>query len=310
MARSLTQLLETVEVGEPQEAGGLGVFGVRWASAGGLEYTTLDEALAAGKLEVTEVSEGGSVPILKVANKGDTMVLLMAGEQLVGAKQNRILNSDIMAAARSELPIPVSCVEQGRWHYRSPKFGSGGMSHSALRYMMAKDTHGSYRAAGVPLSDQGKVWGEVARKLVRMKSASPTQALDQVYLDHCKRLEDVLQAFRLPQGCNGVAFAASGKVVGADLFDKPETLAKYWSKLVRAYALDALEHAPGAAVPADAVARWLRSGSRAKEEPFKSPGVGQDVRLESTDLIGAGLVVEDQPVHVEVFLNEATQTEV
>ena len=50
-------------------------------------YLTLDEALAAGQTRVTEVSEGGSVPELKFVNEGDKPVLLIDGEELVGAKQ-------------------------------------------------------------------------------------------------------------------------------------------------------------------------------------------------------------------------------
>jgi transposase len=47
---------------------------------------------------VQEVSEGGSVPDLLVENSGDTRVLFLEGEELVGAKQNRILNTSVDAA--------------------------------------------------------------------------------------------------------------------------------------------------------------------------------------------------------------------
>jgi hypothetical protein len=73
--------------------------------------------------------------------------------------------------------------------------------------------------------------------------------------------------------------------------------------LIRAYAVDA-EVAPKEGVKpvgADEVRTWLQSAGGAKEEKFKSPGLGDDVRLESAALIGAGLVVNEQPVHVEVF---------
>jgi hypothetical protein len=308
MAKPLTELLETVQVAEPQEAGGLQVFGLRWDNPNGLVYTTLDEALAAGTLEVTEVSEGGSVPVLKVVNRADVMVFLMTGEQLIGAKQNRVLNADIMAPAQRELPIPVSCVEAGRWRYHSPKFaGSGTMAHGQLRKMMSKGAHAAYRAVGSPSPDQGQVWGEVARKLGALNSASPSHALYQAYEDHQARLNEVLGNVRVPEGCSGVAVAHGGKVAGVDLFDKPATLAKLWPKLLRGYALDALEQpAAGGTLSADAVRQWLRAGTRAKAEPFKSPGLGYDVRLESAELVGAGLVVEERPVHVELFVNDTT----
>ncbi len=303
MAQPLPQLFETLTVDEPQAAGPLQVFGLRRAD-GGLEYATLDEALAARSLEVTEVNEGGSVPTLRVVNRGDALVFLMAGEHLVGAKQNRVLNASILVAARSELPVPVSCVEAGRWGYRSRQFASGGSaSHGQLRRLMSKQAQASYRAGGTPRSDQGAVWSEVSRKLGAMESASPSQALEQAYADHRQRLDDVLAQCAAPAGCSGAVFAFAGRVAGVDLFDRPETLAKLWPKLVRAYAIDALEQAatPAGAVTRETVAGWLRSAARATAEPFKSPGLGYDVRLQGADLVGAGLVVDDHPLHVELF---------
>src|SRR5215213_1159080 len=75
-------------------------------------YVTLEEALALG-FRVTEVDAAGSVPELLAVNPLDADVLLYEGEELLGAKQNRILNVTVLAASRSETRIPVSCVEEG-----------------------------------------------------------------------------------------------------------------------------------------------------------------------------------------------------
>jgi hypothetical protein len=308
MSQSLTQLLRTLDVAAPRAVNGLQVFGLRSPGGNGLDYTTLDDALAAGTLEVTEVSDGGSVPMLKVSNRADRMVFLMAGEQLIGAKQNRVLNASIMVGACTELPIPVSCVEAGRWAYRSRTFASGGSSsHSHLRAKMSKQVTHSYRAAGRPASDQGEVWREVDRKLAKMGSHSDSLALHQAYEDHQVCLSDILGQLTVPEGCCGAVFAFGGRITGVDLFDKPATLAKLWPKLIRAYAIDALEvgQAQETAVSAEAVQQWLHAAAEAKAEPFKSPGLGEDVRLEGPDLVGAGLVVEQTPVHVELFAEAA-----
>ncbi len=106
-----------------------------------------------------------------------------------------------------------------------------------------------------------------------------------------------------PPGANGAVFAYGGKIVGFDLFDRAATLAKLWPKLVRAYALDAFVAQDDAAkaVSVAEVETWLHGATAAKEEVFKSPGVGDDVRVAGKHLIAAGLVVEDRPVHVEAF---------
>ena len=51
-------------------------------------------------------------------------LLMLDGEELVGAKKNRVLNVTVLIAAQSDTVIPVSCVEQGRWSYWSQEFGS------------------------------------------------------------------------------------------------------------------------------------------------------------------------------------------
>lgn len=305
MTQSLKELLQTVEVTDSQRTGRLQVFGLRWPIPNGFDYLTLDEALADKTLEVSEVSEGGSVPTLKVVNKGAGMVFLMAGEQLVGAKQNRVLNVSILVGAKTELPIPVSCVEAGRWRYQSHKFASPGtMSHSKLRQIMCGHAHEGYRAFHSPTSNQGEVWREVAGKLAKMSASSPSQALNQAYEDHQQRLDEMLGRLHMSAEACGAVFVVGSKIAGADLFDRPATLAKLWSKLVRAYAIDALEEGSEEEASALDVRIWLRSVAEATAEPFPSPGLGTDVRLESPALAGAGLVLDDHPVHVELFTRE------
>jgi hypothetical protein len=102
MSEHIMRLLSEIEVEEQGGSAGLQVFGLRSNDRPSLDYATLDESLAGDLVDVTEVSEDGAVPELKVVNKGDKMLLLMAGEQLIGAKQNRVLNASIMVAAHNE----------------------------------------------------------------------------------------------------------------------------------------------------------------------------------------------------------------
>src|SRR5262249_2158011 len=154
------------------------------------------------------------------------------------------------AAARGELTIPVSCVEAGRWRYRSPKFASPGtMSHGKLRTLLSRHVHESAARGAGAVSKQGEVWHEVGRKLECLGSFSPSLALQQTYEDFQGRLDAQINGLRLPAECAGSVFVIAGRIAGMDLFDKPATLAKLWSKLARAYALDAFEEKDEAAQP-------------------------------------------------------------
>jgi hypothetical protein len=305
MMPTLLELIETIEVGDPLDSGPLRIFPLRWTIDEGPPHDTLDEAMAASSIEITEVGEQGSVPSILVRNRSDRRIFLMAGEHLVGAKQDRVLNASLMVPALGELPIPVSCVEAGRWRHRSAKFASGGtMSHGGLRAMMSKQASDAYHAEGRPSSDQGEVWREVSRKLMAMGSSSETHAFSKVYEDHGADLAELKTRLPVPERASGAAFAVGNRLVGLDLFDGPSTLARLWPKLLGAYALDAIEPREGAptAPPASyEIAHWVKAGGSAKAESFQSPGLGSDIRLVGPDVVGAGLVVEGRPIHVELF---------
>lgn len=303
---TIRDLLASIEVDEATVEGDYQVFGLHWRPGNGLEYKTLDDAMAEKMLEVTEVNQAGSVPRIRVVNRSKKdRVFLMAGEQLVGAKQNRVLNASILLDARSELPLPVSCVEAGRWAYRGPRFESrGSSSHYMLRHIMAKKAHYYYKSRGTPESDQGEVWQEVSRKLSEFMTVSPSHALDDVYQEVGKSLDQATERLEPRAHWCGAAFCFAGKIVGVDLFDRPATLQKQWPKLTRAYALDVLRRKGAAAVSRKQVEDWIRSSANALIDVFPSTGLGVDCRLESNRHVGSVLVIDERPLHLEMFYEE------
>jgi hypothetical protein len=124
MEQLIQEFLTGLKLGRKQSYKNLTVFALLSDYAANLNYLTLDEALSGNLIDVVEKSEGGTVPELRVINKSDRMVLILDGEELVGAKQNRIVNTTILIAGKTTTVIPVSCVEQGRWSYKSDKFYS------------------------------------------------------------------------------------------------------------------------------------------------------------------------------------------
>jgi hypothetical protein len=82
----------------------------------------LDAALTGGAIRITEITEAGHVPEIRVRNDAERPVLIIDGEELVGAKQNRTVNISILVAAHADLHVPVTCVAAGRWRARSNAF--------------------------------------------------------------------------------------------------------------------------------------------------------------------------------------------
>ena len=122
----VARLLASVLTAEPVTHGALAVIPHLAPNLDDPDWLTLEEA--GDRVRVTEVSEDGSVPFLKVVNEADQPVLLLDGEELIGAKQNRILNTTVLVGAHAEVIIPVSCVEEGRWGYRGRQFRPGDAS--------------------------------------------------------------------------------------------------------------------------------------------------------------------------------------
>src|SRR5579864_3884171 len=151
----LTAFLNGVSIGTPQAYENMTVYPLLAKNGHPRAYQTLDEALAAKTFEISEVNEGGSVPSLMVHNRGDLPVLLVIGEELIGAKQNRVLNTSMLVPVHADLKIPVSCVERGRWAYRSRTFDSSvTTSHFYLRKAQTENVTANLRTKAAYDADQ------------------------------------------------------------------------------------------------------------------------------------------------------------
>lgn len=267
------------------------------------DYVTLDEAMAGGTVRITEVGQAGTVPELSLRNDGSTKVLLLDGEELIGAKQNRVLNLTILVPPVSDLVIPVSCVESGRWRHVSRDFSSSPRTHFAEgRAAKMRTVTDSLRREGSRHSDQGQVWEGIAAKASRLDSASATGAMSAVFERHEASVGDFVEALPSLPGQAGAVFAINGRVIGLELFDAPETWRKLAPKLVRSYALDAIDRGGEAASPlADEARAFMAAVAAVEPSPFPSTGVGMDVRLSSERLHGAALIVDNQTVHLSAF---------
>ncbi len=270
------------------------------APAGEPDYLLLEEALATGVARVTELTEGGSVPQLLFVNEGVRPVLLLDGEELVGAKQNRVLNLTILAPPKQSIVIPVSCVEAGRWRHESKEFRVSDQAQYARgRAARTAQVSESLMHRQSRQSDQGAVWADIQQKAERMCAASPTSAMNAMYEKAAVPLEEYLRAFRWVEGQAGVAFGMGGHVVGLDLFDHPATMQRLFPKLLRSYALDALDGPETAGeISMDGILSEL-----AVAPVFAAPavGMGKDLRIQARGLVGAGLWVDERYVHLAAF---------
>ncbi len=308
---AINDVLAKVSKGEVQHFENLEVTPLLAESASLADYLVLSEAQAEGLAVVTEVSESGSVPTLLLENKSAQAVFLLDGEELVGAKQNRILNLSVLVPAGSKLHIPVSCVEAGRWSHRSREFASADRAHfSRGRARKAAHVSANMRGGGVRESDQGEVWADIDMKMARMAVNSDTRAIADAYERFAAPLEDYVTAFQPCETQVGACFAINGAIVGIELFDASTTCAKLFPKLVRSYALDAMEEVQAnCSATAGDIDAFLKAVAFAEVDSFMALGEGSDLRIRSPRIAGGALVLGEKIIHLCAFCHETAVDE-
>jgi len=277
-------------------------------------FLTLDEGLKSGEVEVAEsgsvrgmirrrphdggvvrptypVHDGAQVNKLVLVNNSSRPLLLLAGEIVTGGKQDRVIGKDRIVPADSDpIDLDVFCVEPGRWVGSSSKFEFGSVNGA----MAAPSVRGSAMAD----KDQAKVWSEVGKATqtvtVEVQAQAPTvsgelssttsyakvmgndqvkskvdavaRPIEQEYESTIKQLRD--------RKAVGVVVAVSGEIVWADIFASTNLLEKYWPKLVRSYATEAVvTRAKGAQVTEKAAQTFLQDLHGRHETVDSEPGL-------------------------------------
>ena len=277
------------------------------------DYDTLDVALARDTLQITEVNESGHVPEIKVLNKGERPVLIIDGEELVGAKQNRTVNLSILIPPAADVIVPVTCVEAGRWSHRSRSFSSSSRTHFAAgRAAKSAQVSASLLRDGVARADQSQVWQEIAAKSVRLQTSSATDAMAEMFEAQAGAVESFVRELPVADGQVGAVFILNGEPAGVDLFDCPSTFRSLFPKILRGYALDAIDDRSSRVPPesTSAVAieegvtrgkQFMRAVLDAGRKPFDAPGVGATWRLSAPQVSGGGLTFNGNVIHMSAF---------
>jgi hypothetical protein len=208
---------------------------------------------------------------LVLVNNSKRPLLLLAGEIVTGGKQDRVIGKDRIVPAESDpVDLSVFCVEPGRWTATSEHFGASGATYggplhgvgsNSVATLMAQP---SVRAKAMGDKNQNEVWAEVKKQReavsVEVLAAAPMVAsemaqtssyakvmendevkkrvdavagpIEQNYQSLIKQLRD--------RNAVGVVVAVNGRIIWADVFASTELLEKYWPKLVRSYASEAV----------------------------------------------------------------------
>ena len=305
MEQAVRDLIRNTKLGTPQVHKNMTVIPII-SSDTGPDYLTMSEAMAQEVLVVSEIDKGGSVPELKVQNNANKSVLLIDGEEVAGAKQNRVLNTTILLAKKSETFIPVSCTEQGRWNYDTDVFfDSDIIMHKTARAKKNVSVRASLRQSQSYASDQGQVWDDIAELHEDAGTQSGSGAMRDMYEQRKVDLDDYVTAFEPVENQSGMIAIVNGKVEGADVVSRRKAYNRLHDKVIRSYAVDAtLRKRQRQSKPEDPnalVTAFIKKIQDCEEDKFKSTGQGWDLRYKGAGIVGSALSYRDTVIHTAFF---------
>ena len=139
-------------------------------------------------------------------------------------------------------------------------------------------------------------------------SSSPTGAMRDAYEQRASELEAMTRSFERPlPEQTGVIVTVGGRAVAFDGFDKPETLARLWPRLVRGYAMEALGE-PERHTDREIAERFIAAIGSAKATAHDAVGLGTEVVLTDQSFVAGALVWEGSVVHVAAFADASERS--
>ncbi len=312
MKEHIITTIDSIQIGDAIQFKNLSIIPLFSNQNSQLNHISLKTGLDKGLVEVTEISEGGSVPNLRVTNNADVPLFILDGEEVVGAKQNRIVNTSLLLAAKSSFDIPVSCTERGRWSYNSKKFkDSGVVMSSKARYSKSTRIQANLMRKRGYNAEQAKVWNdiEVLHNANGSSSSSSTRAMKDAFDHKVNEMEDYLKALPLQEGQNGMMVFENGKLIGGDFLSSPTVYADLHDKLIKSFAIETM-YKKEAAIKANPVDLQLETKGNlsllkeAQSTVHEPVGLGKDIRLESDKTKAAALQHQEEVVHLSVFSKE------
>lgn len=260
-------------------------------------FVTLKTALEKDLVVIKEKDEG-NVNTVVIKNKGNSTIFAMAGEIVKGAKQDRMIENDLLIPPGSKwIEVAVYCTEHGRWHGSSKEFAAADINVSP-----------SVRANARKAKSQSEVWAKVAENQQDvMGGTSGTGAFAHIYDSKCyqdkrdtyyKKLRNLPGAY---PSMKGVLVCVGDDILCVDLFGSHTVLADLWPKLLESYIVEAMRGSDKGSVSLSEAKKFVDEFRKVDLEDEYTPGSGDLYEIGSYDGQGSALIYQGTLVHTDLF---------
>ncbi len=305
--KNIKHQLESIKISDPLQFQNLTLFAIKGLNNNSLNYLTLSQAYEKNYVEINETSDAGTVSQLLFINKSDIPILILEGEELNGAKQNRIINVSILVPGNIGMVIPVSCCERSRWSYRSSrKFDlSNRMSFSKARRNKLRRVNENWEKGKGATSNQEEVWSDINIKFSKMNVNSHTESMGDFYDSYSQEIEQYVKSFKAEDDDKGIIAAINGKIVSIEFFDKNAVFKNNLGKIIRSLAADAIEDKKTSLiVTKNDAEEFVSQICDSKMIELGSLGLGTQYKINAKTHLGQTLLFHTNLIHFVVFNNK------
>lgn len=262
-------------------------------------FSTLEEGLSSREIEMID-TRGVNEIIIK--NHGTRRVFAIDGEEIIGARQNRILNTDVYIEPQSEYVVPVTCIEQHRWE-GSRVFEEAGFTVTpSLRSTLALTIKESLDRKRGFQSNQSLIWTKIDHTLKSTRVNSITSSFHDVYKSLGEIINEIMEGFDTIRDSIGFAAFINDEFIALDLFCTNSLYQKFERKLLKSYILDGYirkyTKERGIKITPGELLKRI-GGIKCNEYPAVTRG--HELRGFQDDILVKAYIPEDNPIHVSAF---------
>ena len=297
----MRRFLKNYEIGEPFFLRNLVLAPVLAKTNGGDGYMVLEQAIQS---KSARIFDRGNVNTVELDYLGDQPLFIMEGEEILGALQNRVVNTSVVVEEPHTVHLPVVCVEKGRWSGNSQFRESQTVAYPSLRAILASSVYESLKTRHEFSANQSQIWQSVDQTLKSLQVHSATQSMHDAYQTMEEEIGHYLEYLEdVDDRMAGFIAVVGGEVIGTDVFGSPALFQKVREKAARGYIIEALTRRfqTSPLVTRDFVTDFWESLQRRRYEAYPAVAHGKEYRFKRQGWVARGLVVEDQMVHFSAF---------
>ncbi|WP_407423860.1 ARPP-1 family domain-containing protein [Methanobrevibacter sp.] len=282
-----------IEVLKPQVHENMAAIPLKSKISYRLDLLTLKKGLELGLVEVKEC-EQSTVNTIKVTNNAVTPLILIDGEEILGANQNRIVNSTLLIAPKTTQAISVSCTGHGRWEYKNEFKQSEYIADFNTRRVkeFAKRSH---------QNSQQAIWDSIKSLEVENSFKSPTSAMSESYDNLKISHNEFLKAFEIVDGQCGVLVIQNGEIKGFEIFYNPQIYKEYHEKVLRSYLMNNKVENTLFTIDMDGIKSLMNNANILAFNKKDSEGMEYKFEFEDDFSLGNLYSYEDEIIHFSYF---------